>query len=188
MRFNQITVTCVLAATTALAGCQSSRLGGLNTQPAVNSPAPLPAAPSGTVQQGTLTPPAVQPKESFPTAPSAPTIATPAPKPTETETKVASLPTETGGPVTREQMVGAWKVSTGGSSCQMFLALTKWSGGFRAASRGCPGAAASVTAWNVSGNQVQLKDSSGSTVAVLLSSGPTRYAGSAGGAPITLSR
>lgn len=185
MRYKQITTICILAATTALASCQSSRLGSLNTQPVVNSPAPLPAAPSGTVEQGTLTPPSVQPAENFPTAPSAPTIATPtAPK----EPEVASLPTETGGPVTREQMVGAWKVSTAGSSCQMFLALTKWSGGFRAASRGCPGAAANVTAWNVAGNQVQLKDSTGSTVAVLLSSGPTRYAGTAGGSPITLSR
>lgn len=187
MRFNQITISCILAATTALAGCQSSRLGTLNTQPAINSPAPLPAAPSGTVQSGTLTAPTVQGQEAFPTAPASPTIATTTT--TETpETEVASLPTGTGGPVTREQMVGAWKVSINGSSCQMFLALTKWSGGFRAASRGCPGAAANITAWNVSGNQVQLKDSNGGTVAVLLASGPTRYAGSASGTPITLSR
>lgn len=186
MRMNQITITCILAATTVLAGCQSSRLGGLNTQPVINSPAPLPAAPSGTIQQGTLTAPTVTGQEAFPTAPEAPTIATPST--TTEETEIASLPSATGGPVTREQMVGAWKVSTAGSSCQMFLALTKWSGGFRAASRGCPGVAANVTAWNVSGNQVQLKDSNGSTVAVLLSSGPTRYAGSASGTPITLSR
>ena len=40
-------------------------------------------------------------------------------------------------PVTRQTMVGAWTVSALDESCQMFLALTKWTKGFRAASRGC---------------------------------------------------
>lgn len=187
MQINKISLAMVLVASTALVGCQSSRLGALNTQPVINSPAPLPAAPSGSVSQNTLAP-ATSPSD-FPAAPApqqvtAPTIT----QPTEPETKIASLPASGGGPIKREQMVGAWKVSTGGSSCQMFLALTQWSGGFRAASRGCPGAAANITAWNVAGNQVQLKDSGGNTIATLLQSGPTRYAGSAAGSAISLSR
>lgn len=189
MQLNKISLAMVLVATTALVGCQSSRLGALNTQPIINSPAPLPAAPSGSVSQNTLAP--ATSASDFPAAPvteriTAPTITQPTTP--EVETEVASLPTVNSGPIKREQLVGAWKVSTAGSSCQMFLALTQWSGGFRAASRGCPGAAANITAWNVSGNQVQLKDSGGNTVATLLQSGPTRYAGSAGGAAITLSR
>ena len=49
--------------------------------------------------------------------------------------------------LTREAMVGAWRVSTEGANCQMFMALTRWSTGFRAASRGCPGDAANVSSF-----------------------------------------
>jgi hypothetical protein len=92
-------------------------------------------------------------------------------------------------PVTREALVGAWKVTTAGSSCQMFMALTKWTGGFRAASRGCPGDAASVAAWDVQGQQVILSDSSGNKVATLFSSGSGSFNGqTTSGAAITLSR
>jgi len=92
-------------------------------------------------------------------------------------------------PVTREAMVGAWQVSTAGSSCQMFMALTQWTGGFRAASRGCPGDAANVSAWNVNGSSVVLSDSSGNTVATLYQSGTNRYDGqTTGGRAISLSR
>lgn len=188
MRSNQIFISLLLMSSTVLVGCQSSRLGALNTQPTINRPAPLPAAPSGTVTQGTL-----DSATGFPDAPDSPTP----PPSTEVpenkqdtdedqgETQIAST---TGGTVTREQMVGAWRVSTAGSSCQIFMALTKWSGGFRAASRGCPGAAANITAWNVANNQVQLKDSGGNTIATLLPNGPSRYSGSAGGSTIILSR
>ena len=176
-----------------LAGCQSARLDGLSTQPA---PAPLPAAPAGTVQQGTLAPVGgtVAPVASgtqFPTAPVDPNAAVagtlPPVAPTAPAgTQVASL----GGPaVSEDALVGAWKVTTAGSSCQMFMAKTKWSGGFRAASRGCPGDAASVSAWTVNGSQVVLKDSNGNQVATLFSSGGARFDGTTkGGQPISLSR
>jgi hypothetical protein len=86
-------------------------------------------------------------------------------------------------------MVGAWKVTTGGSSCQMFMALTKWTGGFRAASRGCPGDAANVAAWDVKGQEVVLSDSGGNKVATLFSSGNGSFNGqTTSGAAITLSR
>jgi hypothetical protein len=87
-------------------------------------------------------------------------------------------------------MVGAWTVSTDGSSCQIFLALTKWSGGYRAASRGCSAPAISdVQAWDVKNKQVVLVNSAGATAATLYRSSEQRYDGSTnGGGAISFSR
>lgn len=107
-------------------------------------------------------------------------VAEPQPLP-DTPEPVAAPTQEPAGakPVTRQAMVGAWTVSTSGTNCQIFLALTKWSGGYRAASRGCSAAAISdVQAWDVKGKQVVLVDSSGSTAATLFRSADTRYDGS----------
>jgi Protease inhibitor Inh len=183
----------ILAGLLVLAGCQSTRIDSLSTQPA---PAPLPAAPAGTVQQGTLPPatgaPGVSQPGAFPQAPATPGAVTsqPAPVTPAPGTQVAgATPSAGGAPVSKDTLVGAWKVTTAGSSCQMFMALTQWSGGFRAASRGCPGEAASVSAWDVAGSQVVLKDSNGNTVARLFSSGAGRFDGTTnGGAAISLSR
>ncbi|MBC8128934.1 MAG: protease inhibitor Inh/omp19 family protein, partial [Rhizobiaceae bacterium] len=102
---------------------------------------------------------------------------------------VAPVLNASAAPVTREGLVGAWKVSSGGGNCQIFMALTKWTGGYRAASRGCPGQVADVSAWDVAGSQVVLKDSGGSTVASLSNSGGTRYDGqTTGGQAISLYR
>jgi Protease inhibitor Inh len=181
-----------------LAGCQSARLDSMSTQPA---PAPLPAAPAGTIQQGTLAPvggtvaPVAEGGTQFPNAPVAPgTVVAPTDgtmtPPTAPKTPGGTQVASAGGPaVSEDALVGAWKVTTAGSSCQMFMAKTKWSGGFRAASRGCPGDAAAVSAWTVNGSQVVLKDSNGNQVATLFSSGGTRFDGTTkGGAPISLSR
>lgn len=89
-------------------------------------------------------------------------------------TQVASVGSE---PISRNSVLGAYKVTTTGGNCQIILSLTKWTGGYRAASRGCPGAVADVSAWDVSGNQVVLKDSGGSNVASLNSSGGSRFEG-----------
>jgi hypothetical protein len=71
----------------------------------------------------------------------------------------------------------------------MFMALTKWTGGYRAASRGCPGEAANVAAWDVASRQVVLSDSSGNVVARLYASGNERFDGqTTGGQRISLSR
>ncbi|MGI9355292.1 MAG: protease inhibitor Inh/omp19 family protein [Rhizobiaceae bacterium] len=104
--------------------------------------------------------------------------------------KPAENPGANAQPVTRQAMIGAWTVSTGGSNCQIFLALTKWSGGYRAASRGCSAAAISdVQAWDVKGKQVVLVDSSGSQAATLYRSGDTRFDGSTkGGGAISFTR
>ena len=91
--------------------------------------------------------------------------------------------------LSRNSVLGAYKVTTDGGNCQIILSLTKWSGGYRAASRGCPGKVADVSAWDVSGSQVILKDAAGSNVANLNSSGNARYEGRTnGGQSITLYR
>ena len=171
----------------AIAGCQSQRFATLDSRPA-----PLNAAPSGQVTSGQLPPP----KPAGPTDPSA---FPPAPgsttAPAAPGTSVASAtPTPPAPPanaptVTKEAMVGAWKVSSGGSGCQMMLSLTKQSADFRAASLRCPGEASGVAAWNVAGQQVVLKDNSGNVVARLYSTGAERYDGqTSGGQPISFSR
>jgi hypothetical protein len=116
-------------------------------------------------------------------------------KPTlEPDTRIASAeptpPAGGGQPVTREALVGAWQAKTGGSTCQIFLSLTKWSGGYRAASRGCAAPALSdVQAWDVKGKQVVLVNSSGATAARLYRSATTRYDGSTtSGGAISFSR
>ena len=186
----------VAVATVALtvSACTGSRVGALNTQPA---PAPLPAAPSGTVSTGQPLPPPSQPtvaQNQFPDAPAptTPVVDTPVVTQTDTGADTGSSGVQevaSAKPVTREALVGAWTVSTAGSSCQMFMALTQWTGGYRAASRGCPGDAASVAAWDVQGQQVVLSDSSGNRVATLFSSGGNRFDGQTkSGRAISLSR
>ncbi len=180
---------CLVSAAIAVSGCTSSRFGTFDTRPA---PAPIMPAPSGTVTSGQLPPP-VQPgmtpdaQGNFPAAPGTENQTFMDPNAPSDGSSIQSV--ATAAPVTREAMVGAWKVTTGGSSCQMFMALTKWTGGFRAASRGCPGDAANVAAWDVKGQEVVLSDSGGNKVATLFSSGNGSFNGqTTSGAAITLSR
>jgi Protease inhibitor Inh len=176
----------LLAAAIAVSGCTSSRFGTYDTR---QGPAPLSPAPAGTVTSGQLPPPtdpgAVTSPTDFPAPPGGEDASM-----TDTADAGGSIQqVATSAPVTREALVGAWKVSTGGSSCQMFMALTKWTGGFRAASRGCPGDAANVSAWDVQGQQVVLSDSNGNKVATLFATGSGSFSGqTTGGSAITLSR
>lgn len=167
------TLLATAAIVLALSGCQRT-MGGLDTR---SQPAPLTPAPAGTVSASQLPPPS---PAAFPQAPTAP-----APTAAADETQLAAAAPA----VTREALIGRWSVSTGGTNCDVFLALTKWTGGYRAASRGCAGAAASVSAWDVQGKQVILTDNSGNQVARLYQSAPERYDGStAAGQQISLSR
>lgn len=168
------TLLVAVAVTAALGGCQRTSFGGLNTQ---SRPAPLMPAPVGGVQSGQLPPPPTDGTAEFPTAPTAPDT-------TNTQVASANAPE-----LTREALIGRWSAGTGGSSCDVFLSLTKWTGGYRAASRGCVGDAAAVSAWDVQGKQVILSDSSGNQVARLYQSANERYDGSTtSGQPISLSR
>lgn len=170
-----------LVALLTLAACQQSAptFGGGTSA----GPAPLPSAPRGQVFANQLPPP--PPPPSAAQAPAGTDGAAGAPgAPGAAPTQTASA-----GPVTREGLVGAWRVSSAGGNCQIFMALTQWSGGYRAASRGCPGQIADVSAWDVSGNQVVLRSGSGDTVATLNNAGGTRYEGTTtGGQQISLFR
>ncbi|WP_306120621.1 MULTISPECIES: AprI/Inh family metalloprotease inhibitor [unclassified Roseitalea] len=198
-RTNIVPIVAVAATAVLVAGCTNSRINFLNTQPA-----PLTPAPSGTVSSGQLPPPSAPQASGQNGFPSAPATSQPVQSeqlPPADGTEQAAAGTDGQGtdssvqqvastePVTRETMVGAWRVSTEGANCQMFMALTKWSTGFRAASRGCPGDAAEVSSWNVDGSQVVLSDSGGNKVATLFRSGETRFDGqTVGGRSISLAR
>jgi hypothetical protein len=140
-------------------------------------PAPLPAAPSGTVTSGQLPPPA-QPG-GFPEAPQNPQVAAVTPP-----TAPADAPD-----VTKNSMLGSWGTSVAGSNCQVFLSLTKYGNASRGGSRGCSGEMEKMRSWDVKGKQVVLFDDAGNQIASLYSSGNNRYDGqTAGGQPISLSR
>jgi len=136
----------------------------------------LAPAPVGTVQGQQLEPAG---EGSFPEAPT-----TEGPDQQELQQVADSAPE-----VTLDSMVGRWTISTGGNSCDVFLALTKWTGGYRAASRGCTNQAALISAWDVQGKQVLLSDSDGNQFATLYKTGVTQFSGSTSvGQAVSLSR
>src|SRR5690606_39818187 len=91
--------------------------------------------------------------------------------------------------VSKNSLLGSWNVSSGGTSCQMFLTLTKYGNSSRGGTRGCSNELANMRAWDVSGNQVVVYDDSGNTIARLYSSGGERLDGqTTSGLPVSLSR
>lgn len=81
--------------------------------------------------------------------------------------------------IRRPDLSGGWTVSSGGETCQLFMSLTTWSGGYRANTRGCSSdELKSVGAWDLNGKEVVLKDATGAPIARLLASAPTRFSGS----------
>ena len=179
---------CVAA--TALSACTRGtnlNQGAVTVSPRPGAATPLTPAPLDPVQSNDLAPP-TQPPVDTSTVPTPDTVAEPAP--VSVNTQVASVEPAGAEPVTRQSMVGAWTVSTAGSNCQIFLALTKWSGGYRAASRGCSAPTiADVQAWDVRGKQVVLVNASGSTAATLYKAGAERYNGQTpSGSAISFSR
>ncbi|MEM7301526.1 MAG: protease inhibitor Inh/omp19 family protein [Pseudomonadota bacterium] len=155
------------------------------------APAPLTAAPVDNVTSDPLQPAQPQTDPNIdPTDPNNPTTTDPNATQPTTTTVAAAEPEGGGKPVSRDALIGAWTVSAGGGACQIFLALTKWQGGYRAASRGCSAADISdVQAWDVKGKQVVLVDSNGNTAARLYKSNDSRYDGStSGGGAISFSR
>ena len=98
-----------------------------------------------------------------------------------TDTNTASLnqpPAAATDALGRTDLLGGWTVASAGDTCQLFMTLTSWTGGYRASTRGCNSdVLKSISAWNVSGKEVVLSGSSGSSVATLLSSGSGRFDG-----------
>lgn len=171
----------------ALAGCNRS----INSIAPSGQPQRLPAAPVEPVEQTSLPEPVgadqMAANQTDPaldaSAPQSPAIA-------ETPTAAAPPPSGTGQEVTREGVSGAWIVASDNPNCRMILAFTKWSGGYRAATKRCNSPElASVSAWDVEGQQVKLMDASGNTIARLYQSASERYDGTTnGGQPISFTR
>ncbi|WP_417668428.1 protease inhibitor Inh/omp19 family protein [Roseibium sp.] len=165
-----LALTCVMVVT----GCQ--RFSGSR-----NYAAPLPATPTTPVGQGEL-----QPLDPLAPAPGAEATGVPG-------TDVAAAPAaEPAGAldIGRSDMAGGWKISSAGDNCMAFMALTAWSGGYRANTRGCASPLLSgVAAWDLTGKQVVLKDGSGGVVAQLYATSAEQFNGqTANGAPISLYR
>lgn len=180
MRFSALGVAGVALLALAASGCTSSRFTSVDTPTA--APAPLPAAPSGSVSSNSLPPPA-QPNQ-FPTAP--PPV-TPSTTDMAAATPAAANPSG-GADITKSEMVGSWQVG-GGQNCQVFMTLTKLGNASRGGSRGCSGDLQRMKSWEVRGKQVVLYDDAGNQLAALYSSGGNRYDGqTSGGQPISFSR
>jgi hypothetical protein len=172
-----------LMAATVLAGCQRS-ISGLDTR---NSADALPPAPIGVVQATPLEPAPIAPDQQVAAVDPAlqtPTVETPAAE------APPPPPPASSAPVTREGMAGTWTVATDNPECRIILAFTKWSGGYRAATRRCNAPEiGSVTAWDVKDNKVVLVDANGNQVASLASTGAESYDGAtATGKPVRFSR
>ena len=94
----------------------------------------------------------------------------------------AAAPAPTNPNVSRTDLLGGWTIAASGDSCQLFMTLTSWTGGYRASTRGCSSdTLKSISAWNLEGKQVVLAGTGGSPVARLSSSGGNRFDGQISG-------
>jgi hypothetical protein len=156
------------------AGCQ--RLSGGR-----NYAAPLPATPTTPVGSGQLAPLDPNAQGTGLDDPSA--------QPTDLASNPVAAPADA-KEVGRTDLLGGWKLASGSDNCMAFMTLTSWSGGYRANTRGCTSPVLSgISAWDLTGNQVVLKDGSGQIVAQLYSSAPGKFNGQTStGSPISLYR
>jgi hypothetical protein len=180
MAFSRTGLVAISLMALAASGCQSSRMSSLDTQ----QPAPLEAAPAGTVTGGALPPPAAPgtATSQFPAAPGA-------------GEQVAGLPPADAAPpagapdLSSGAVTGVWKASVSGQSCQIATSLTKLGANNRAAPLRCAAPIDGVKSWNVAGKQLTLYDETGNTVARLYSSGTEKFDGQTeSGVPISLTR
>lgn len=170
----------------ALAGCESSRFGGLGgastPRPrAVEAPPPEPIAPS--VPSGSVT--------AEPLAPLSGGSSEPPPRP------VASLGAGGGGgggdaapPSSRSTATGSWNAREASGSCKINLSSTPSLDLYRASAGGCANKELSrVTSWDFRDGEVYLFQPGGA-VAARLRPGGGGLSGvlSKSGAPLTLSR
>ena len=171
MAFTKSSAAVATVLALALAGCQSTRMGSVDTQPA-----PLTPAPAGTVEGKPLPPPAGP--DQFPKPPAGQEVAA-----------LPATPPANAPDVTTANVAGVWSVSVGGQSCRVATPQTKFGSGFRAGPLRCPAPVDGVKSWNVAGKQLTLYDENGGTLARLYSSGPERFDGqTSSGQPISFSR
>lgn len=104
-------------------------------------------------------------------------------------TQTAMTSPSSGGAVGRTDLLGGWTITSGSDSCQLFMTLTSWTGGYRASTRGCTSdMLKSISAWNLQGASVVLAGQGGSPLATLASSGSNRFDGQANGQPVSFYR
>ena len=178
----------LLALALALAGCGSVGAIGLGPMPK-----------SGQVQTAGGLPPAV-PSDQVPPGSARTASAAPAgpaggqgaaPGDGAAASAPSALAAGGSGGLGRTDLLGGWTISSAGDSCQLFMTLTTWTGGYRASTRGCSSAALkSISAWNLDGKSVVLAGTGGAPVARLSSSGNNRFDGrtEGGAAPVTFYR
>ena len=175
-----------------VAGCSALPFRGEDRAPPPL--APLAAAPTGSVSATPLPPPVATaalppPPLAPPGAPSGLAALDPA---AQGASVVAAAVAPAGGGVEvgRADLLGGWKINAAGESCQLFMTLTTWSGGYRASTKGCKNPAVQkISAWNMEGKQIQLLDDSNVTVARLYAASKTQYNGQTeGGGPVTVTR
>lgn len=154
----RIPVVLGLVAALGASGC--SRFGGFGSEP---QPEPLPAVPAAPVAAAVLPPPTTAPPPPVEPEPIQP-AALPAP-----EQQLA---------IQRSELLGGWTVESGGQKCQLFMVLTGWSGGYRASTRGCQSETLKgISAWDLAGKEITLKDSTTAPVANLYATAPGRFSG-----------
>lgn len=189
----------VLAFAALLSGCSGfgaislPGFGG-DQATAANQPSPGNAAPAGVVETTELPPlagqsegadpflyPDTQVAAANPWPPTDPamTAGTPGAAPGD----LALMPATPGAggaaaEIGRPDLLGAWTLTDGTESCELFMTLTSWTGGYRASTRGCTSTTlASIAAWDLNGQQVVLAGPEGVAVARLYSSGFNRFDG-----------
>ncbi|MCO6184887.1 protease inhibitor Inh/omp19 family protein [Rhizobium sp. L1K21] len=157
----------------ALTGCQRTSYSGLSPQ---YSAPPLAPQPVPGVQSGNLSDPTMADPNAFPAKPEATTV----------DPQVAAAGAQD---VSKEAILGNWKATNNGLTCDLFLTLTKFGSGSRGGTRGCVGELTTMRSWNVVGKQVVLFDANGSPLARLYRTADNRFDGAtANGQPVSLSR
>ncbi|MCP4072669.1 MAG: AprI/Inh family metalloprotease inhibitor [Hyphomicrobiales bacterium] len=174
-KYSSIFVTGLVAISTILTGCNRS----LNSIAPVAPPRALPSTPAEPVLSNQLPPvnsdqqpPVDQSVANTPTTPE-----------DQQKVQVENVATDPNQPnssskISREALAGSWQVPTDGLDCRIILAFTKWSGGYRAATRKCVSPEIqAINAWDVKDQTVVLVDQSGNEVARLFASRTGRYDG-----------
>jgi hypothetical protein len=172
----------VLAVT--LAGCGSIGAVGVpwgrDRQVAQQQPAPLPPPMSAPIESAELAP-----LDGTTSSVGSDGFSDPLAPPPGSQLAMAPSGAEVG----RTDLLGGWTITAAGDSCQLFMTLTSWTGGYRASTRGCTSdLLKSISAWNLQGAEVVLAGQGGSPLARLASTGSNRFDGQAGGQLVSFYR
>lgn len=172
----------------ALAGCGSVGAIGLpwkRDRQVAQQPQPLPSTAAEPVQSSDLAPIDNSMRDGIP---SDSAENEPLGPPSGSQTAMAA-PAAGGSALGRTDLLGGWTITSAGDSCQLFMTLTSWTGGYRASTRGCTSdILKSISAWNLQGSEVILAGQGGTPLARLASSGNNRFDGQAGGQVVSFYR